>query len=242
VRDQIHPAEDPANARYREALEGWARIAPDLWVWDYAVSFHDHYALPLPNLRTFAPDLRAYRDLGVDGLFVQFDFPLGGELHDLKVWVLAKLAEDPERDPAALVREFTNGFYGPAGRHVRRYLRLMEAAADEAGARIAADAEPEDFRWLDDETLGRAAEIFDKAERAARHDAVAVRRVREARAALDWAILRFASEGAFDRRAVAARLRTTWTGLAERRLAPGPRRPVLERIDEVLPPPGAKRP
>lgn len=235
VRDQIRSALDPGNGAYREALERWAAIAPGLWVWDYAVTYHDRFALPLPNLRTFGPDLRWYREIGVDGLFYQFDFPLGGDLHDLKVWVLAKLAEDPRRDSDALVREFTGGFYGPAGRHIRRYIRLMETAADASGARIGAGAEPSDFRWLDDETLGRAAAIFDKAERAARHDTVVLRRVREARAAVDWAVLRFASEGSFDRREVAARLRRSWIGEAESRLAPDARDRVVEWIDEVIP-------
>ncbi len=119
VRDQIRPASDPGNARYRGALERWAALAPGFWVWDYALSFHDRFALPFPNLRTFGPDLRTYRDLGVSGLFVQFDPGLGGELHDLKVWVLAKLAEDPDRDSNALVREFLRGYYGPAARHLR---------------------------------------------------------------------------------------------------------------------------
>lgn len=234
VRDQIRPASDPGNARYLRALERWAAAAPGFWVWDYALSFHDRFALPYPNLRTFGPDVRAYRDLGASGLFVQFDPGLGGELHDLKVWVLAKLAEDPDRDADALVREFLRGYYGPAARHLRNYLRLTERAADDAEAVIRADASPKDFRFLDADYLQRASLLLDKAERSVRADPVRARRVRHARAPLDWAVLAFAPEGAFDRKRVEARLRTSWKEIVESRVPASLRAETLAAADDAL--------
>jgi hypothetical protein len=235
IRDPIRPLSDPGNDRSRNWLEEWAELAPDLWVWDYGITYHDRFGLPLPNLRTFGPDLRAYRDFGVDGLYVQFDFPLGGEMHDLKVWVLAKLLEDPDRDPGGLIREFTNGFYGPAGRRIRSYLRLTERAADRTGTRLTADAVPLDYGWLDDEFLSRATSLFDKAEKSVRHDPVLTQRVRWARTALDWAVLRFGTPEHFDRASVISRLRRSWEEQAILRLTPPKREVVLERIRDVFP-------
>ncbi len=234
VRDQIRPASDPGNARYLRALDRWATVAPGFWVWDYALSFHDRFALPFPNLRTFGPDLRAYRDLGAAGLFVQFDAGLGGELHDLKVWVLAKLVEDPERDTDRLVREFLRGYYGPAARHIRTYVRLTERAADEAGAVIRADASPKDFRFLGIDYLERASTLFDKAERSVAADPVRTRRVRHARAPVDWAVLAFAPEGTFDRDRVEARLRMSWKEIVESRVPANLRAETLAAVDEGL--------
>jgi hypothetical protein len=234
VRDQIRPVSDPGNARYRDALERWAAAAPGFWVWDYALPFHDRFALPFPNLRVFGPDLRAYRDLGASGIFVQFDPGLGGEMHDLKVWVLAKLAEDPDRDADALVREFLRGYFGPAARHLRNYVRLTERAADDTKAVIRADAQPADFRFLDVDFLQRASLLFDKAERSVRSDPVRARRVRHARAPLDWAVLAFGPAGTFDRTKVAARLRAAWTEIVKARVPQGQREESLAFVDEAL--------
>ena len=189
-RDYSKPFEAPENAKWREALEGWANGTSHLEVWDYTVVWGAAGELPLPNLSFMARDYRAYRALGVEGLLVQHPFPVLADLRDLKLWVQLKLLEDPARDHAALIRSFTDGYYGRAGKSVRRYVEDLTRAARRHPALVRYGAEPESYAWLKDaEFLRRAHGRFDRAERAVDGDAELVRRVRHARLSLDRATL-----------------------------------------------------
>ncbi len=188
-RDYLHGLRDPRNRAYRDAVRGWARVAPHLWIWDYLVTFADVPELPRPNLRYLAGDLRFYRRVGVQGMFVQADQPVVADLRDLKIWVLAHLLEDPSRSPEALIREFSDGYYGPAGASVRSYLRLLRTAARRFDGPVRFDTEPSGYGYLDASFFREAYRRFDRAERAVHGDAVLSRRVREARLSLDRALL-----------------------------------------------------
>jgi hypothetical protein len=178
----------PENREYREGVKAWSRIAPNLWIWDYSVTF-GFADLPLPNLFHFARDCRFYRRHGVQGMFVQHEHPITADLRDLKLWVLAKLLEDPDRDPAQLVREFTDGFYGPAAGPIRSYLELLRRAASERPCFVRFEARPEEYRYLDLQFLVAASRMFDGARAAVAGDSVLLQRVHHARLSLDRAIL-----------------------------------------------------
>jgi hypothetical protein len=155
-----------------------------------------------------AHDLRYYRDIGVEGIFLQHDFPAAMDMRDLKLWVLSKLLEDPGRDHGQLVMEFTDGFYGPAGRFVRRYLDLLECRAERQEGFIGHQAEIADHGYLDRSFLLRAQRIFEKAGRRVRGDATLTRRLNSARLVLDRATL-WRWPGSLDRDAVLARYRNS---------------------------------
>lgn len=228
-RDQAKGALDPANARYRRAVEGWATIAPGMWIWDYGTTFHDRFGLPFANVRHFGEDLRWYRSIGVDGIYVQHDFPIGADMHDLKVWVQAKLLEDPDRSGESLLAEFTRGYYGAASRYVRKYLKLVAEASDAGGGFLPADADPEEFLYFTPEFLAEASALFDRAERSVRRDPVVSRRVRHARLALDWAVLQYGPRPVSRR--VVERVRRTWKEQVDLRVPPEERAGALATFE-----------
>lgn len=180
---------DPENRKVRDAFLGWRRAAKHLWTWDYSATIGNYHELPLPTLANAARDLRWYRDQGVEGVFVEADYPISAHLRDLKVWVLLKLLEDPRRDLDALVREFTDGYYGPAGPRIRDYLEYLEQAAGRRPARIVMEPDPWDYEYLDAEFFRTAYRIFDEAAASVRDDPARSRRVRHARLSLDRAAL-----------------------------------------------------
>lgn len=231
-RDQAKGVLDPANARYRKAVEGWAKIAPAMWIWDYGTTFHDRFGLPFANVRHFGEDLRWYRSLGVEGLFVQHDFPIGADMHDLKVWVQAKLLEDPDRNDESLVAEFTRGYYGAASRYVRKYIKLVAEVSDAEGGFLPADADPEEFLYFTPEFLAEASALFDRAERSVRRDPVVSRRVRHARLALDWAVLEYGPRPVPKR--VVDRVRRTWREQVDLRVPPEGRAGALAAVEGAL--------
>jgi hypothetical protein len=193
-------------------------VARHRHVWDYAVTFGESpNNFPLPNLPALAADLRYYRQQGIEGIFLQVDHPSLSDLRDLKVWVLAKLLEDPGQDLAALILEFTESFYGAAGADIRTYLDELLAVARSSRAVIEYPTEAEQYTYLDRAFLARAHSTFDRAEARVAGDAGLRARVRRARISLDRATLWLWREvfgplpqaGGLDARRLAERLRST---------------------------------
>ncbi len=232
-RDFSKSVVDKANSKYRDAVLGWASITKHLWIWDYAVTFGVDNGLPLASYRDYAPDLRFYLRQGVEGMFIQHEYPIAGDLRDLKVWMTVKLLENPWRDPNRLIDEFSEGFYGRAGRHVRRYLRALERAEARRPCTIGVNAEPADYRFIDLDFVLEANRIFDRAERDVRDDPVLSRRVRHARLSLDYATL--ARFGELARQARASSRRGARSPLDRDRIAARYRRTWLEQIDLRIP-------
>lgn len=232
-RDFSKPYGAPQNAAWRRALEGWARGTEHLVVWDYTVVWGEAGELPLPNLSFMARDYRTYRALGAEGVLSEHAFPVLADLRDLKLWVQLKLLEDPEQDEGALIRTFTDGYYGRGGTFIRRYVRELARAAARHPGFVAYGAKPEAYAWLfEPRFMAGAHRLFDRAERAVADDPVLVQRVRHARLSLDRATLvlwpalaeRIGGDAELARRLgldaprVAARYRDTALAEAERRL------------------------
>lgn len=188
-RDFSKPVTRYAHREYRWAIEGWGRVTSHLRIWDYSVTFGSGAEMPLANLKVIAEDFRYYLGHGVEGVYIQHDPPVRADLRDLKVWVVLKLLEDPYRDVDALVREFTDGFYGPAGETVRAYLARLERAIKYRPSAIGYPVAPTDYRWLTPRFLREAQGLFDEAERRAAGDAEITRRLRFARLSIDRATL-----------------------------------------------------
>ena len=185
----ILPITHPRNQAFRQNLDEWSKITNNLRVWDYAVTF-TYPGLPMPTTPTYPTDLRYWKERNIEGIFVEHEFPTLADMRDFKVWLLCKLYEDPYRDYDALVKEFTDGFYGPAGVHVRRYIYALHNEAERVGKAKGYEdinwtvpAKP--YNYLSVDFLIRANQMFDEAARAAGDDAVLQRRVRHARLSLD---------------------------------------------------------
>jgi hypothetical protein len=232
------------NAEFRDAIDAWSRVTQHLWIWDYAVVFFgDDRNLPIPSYRYYAQDFRFYRDHGVSGLFVQHWFPIAADLRDLKVWLYLKLMENPDLDQKALIRDFTDGYYGKAAAAVRRYLDFLEATADKHPGYIGAESNAKAFTYVDADFVVRAESAFDRAEGQVRREPVLLRRVRHARLTVDYALLllgpdvdlaaaaRRAGVPAPERLAVAERYQRTWNEQIELRVEPEHRQAMRDDID-----------
>jgi hypothetical protein len=232
-REFLRPVTHRSNRKLRRTIERWAKHTSHLRIWGYTVTFgHTPNNLPLPNLRVIAEDFRYYREQKIEGLFIQHDHPVHADMRDLKLWIVFKLAEDPTRDLDALIRDFTDGFYGPAGGTVREYLAALERAARRTPSSIRHPTEASQYRYLTPEFLRRAHALFDRAEDEVRGNRTLTRRVRHARLTLDRATLLLwdasltappgsAEDGApLDPDRVARRYRKTAIEQAKRRLPP----------------------
>ncbi|MFH1922162.1 MAG: DUF4838 domain-containing protein [Planctomycetota bacterium] len=177
-------AAGPHNEKFREDVRGWSAIAPQLYVWNYVTNF-SNFLLPHPNMRALAEDVRFLVANKTLGLFEQGDaYSTTGDFIRLRTWVLAHLLWDPSRDQAALIREFAEGYYGPAAPYLLQYLDLAHDAVEESGAYLRCFT-ADTSSWLTLDVLNRATRLFDQAAAAVADDPVLARRVDRERLPLD---------------------------------------------------------
>jgi len=139
--DFARPMTDRANRAFFADLVGWGKLCQRLYVWDYVTNFN-HFLRPQPNVFVLGPNVKAFAGHGVRGIFEQGSYQSpGGDMAELKAWVLAKLLWNPRRDPEALIAEFLRGYFGPAGPQVRKYLEAMHQDALVLGQAVGCGAE-----------------------------------------------------------------------------------------------------
>lgn len=114
------------NRAFLDDLQGWGAIAPHLYIWDYTTAF-TQYSLPVPNFRTAKPHIQDFVANKAIGMMEEGDYQTKcGEFNELKAYLLAKLMWDSEADPEAIVKDFTDGYYGPAGKYIRKYIGFAD--------------------------------------------------------------------------------------------------------------------
>ncbi|NLS93816.1 MAG: DUF4838 domain-containing protein [Planctomycetaceae bacterium] len=177
------------NEAFRRDIEGWSKIAPQLFIWDYVTNF-SNYLVPHPNMRVLGPNVRYFVDNHTIGLFEQGDAQSTiGDFVRLRAWLLAHLMWNPTLDEKALIDEFLKGYYGPAAPFLREYLDVIHDAGEKSGVYLRCFmSDTSSYLTLDD--LNRATRLFAKAGEAVADDPVLARRVRRERLPLDHVWLR----------------------------------------------------
>jgi hypothetical protein len=182
------------NARFREDIEGWSRIAPQLIIWDYVKNSADYLA-PHPNYHVLAPNIRYFVKNNAIGIFAQGDaFCRVGDFVRFRAWFLAHLLWNPGADDRQLAAEFLGGYYGKAGPYLVEYLDLMSNAVRRSGIylkhhelRLHPDKTPV---WLTLDDMNRATQLFEQALAAVADEPQLAERVRRERLPLDHVWLR----------------------------------------------------
>ena len=222
------PTSAPENTPFRETLQSWAKIAPQLNVWHYTYGV-DRFFLGFPAAITWAQaeNYRRYAQSHVVGVFAEYEFGIWQDMQDYKCWMIAKLMEDPQRDFAATRVTFLRGYYGAAAPHIGEYLTLLEEGARHTRAHVDWQSPPEAATYLTPEFFRQAEALFNRAEQAVSSDPVKSRRVRHARLALDRTLVY-----------LHARLPATDAGLAREVPAAAERyrRAWQEQVDLRFPP------
>ena len=170
------PMGDDRNQMLRDDLEGWAAISDRLQIWDYVDNFT--YPVPHPNLRVLGPNVRYYANHGVTQLFNEV-VPVAGwpGFSELRLWLLAKLMWDAQVDDQALIEDFCQGYYGPAGDAILAYLDVIHDAVEVTDDHLGLSSRP-DAEFLSFATLEAGWRHMRAAEEAVAADPVLRKRVR----------------------------------------------------------------
>ena len=114
------------NLSFAKDLDDWGKIAQHLYIWDYVTDFSE-YCLPVANWKTIQPHIQDFRDNHAIGILEEGDYQTTScELREMRTWILSKLMWNPDADMDALIKDFTDGYYGAAGPYIREYLDLED--------------------------------------------------------------------------------------------------------------------
>ena len=185
------PLEHERNASFRDDIQGWSKICNRLYIWDYTTNFN-HYMRPHPNLRVIGPNIRFFVNNGVKGIFEQGAYSsYGSDMAELRAWMLAKLLWNPNQDDRKLMREFLEGYYGPAAGQVEAYLNGIGDSVEKSGYYLRClpgnDPAPS---FLPFEVLAEGWKHLTAAEKAAEGQEAIANRVRVAQLPVLYAVLR----------------------------------------------------
>jgi hypothetical protein len=154
------PLYAPSNQAFADDIRGWNKLTKRLYVWDYCTDFAN-YLQPQPDYFSLGPTLAWLSKNGAKGVFEEGDYTSsGGDMAELKAWVIAQMLWDPNQDPDALVDEFLKGYYGAASGPIREYLKLMTDAAQGAHVSFAMGG---DAPFLNYDVMSQARKLWSKA-------------------------------------------------------------------------------
>ncbi len=181
----------PGNKDFAEDIIAWGKITKKLYIWDYTTNFH-HYLLPFPNLDAIVPNVKFFVRHGAKGILFQGSHTTrAAEFSQLRMWVLARAAWDPENaDGPALINEFVDNYYGAAAPWIKKYIDIIHSPgrADPAmSVRIAGGL---DAPWLTPEVIAAGMTTLLDAERAVANDPVLLQRVQHALLPISYVLLK----------------------------------------------------
>lgn len=185
------PLQDNASGRdFMKALEGWSKISDNIFVWDYGINF-DGTTTPFPNFHIIQPNIQTFRDHNVKMHFSQIAANRGGDMAELRTWLVSKLMWNPDADVDSLTSVFLNGYYGAAAPYIGKYLNLLEGSL--VGSRTPLwiyDSPVTHKDGMLNPMMRRAYnQLFDRAEQAVAADSALLVRVQRSRLSLQYSEL-----------------------------------------------------
>lgn len=191
--------EDPESEDFVRDVKEWGKIAKDIIVWDYVVQFNNLIS-PFPNLHVLQPNVKFFADHGVNALFKQGNREVGGEFAALRAYMLSKFLWNPNENADAVMNDFLQGYYGPAGTYIRQYIDRMREALLSSGQPLKIFGTPIQAAsgYLSPDLIKEYGKIFEQAEKAVSHDSQLLERIRIARQPLEFAIMEQAKKNFAD--------------------------------------------
>jgi len=182
IESKRHRPVFETDTAFSRDLRNWGALAKDILIWDYNIQF-SNLVSPFPNLHTIKPNLDFFTDNHVNAFFMQSNSQVGGEMAELRAYLILNLLWNPDADDDVIITDFTNGYYGAAGKYIKQYITEMRDALLKSDFRLDIFGSPESAKdsYLSAEMMDKYNQLFDDAEKAVENDAELLRRVRIAR-------------------------------------------------------------
>ncbi len=180
---------DKSAATFRRNLEGWKKMTPNIFVWDYYTQF-TNYLAPFPDVLNIPDNIDFYQRNNVKGVFAQ----QGGEnwvyQNDLKSYVLSKKLWNSQKDEDELIDEFLTARYGKAMPLIKTYLHKISSYVKQSGRNLDIYGNPvnEYNSYLTPEIMDECSRLFDRAETIADNEKIA-KNIQKLRLSFDYTYL-----------------------------------------------------
>ncbi len=177
---------DGSRSDFITDLRNWGKVCDRVYIWDYTTCFA-HYPAPHPNWHVLQPNMRAFRDNHVKGVFEQANGASRGgtDFNELREYVISRLLWDPDTDVARHIREFTDCYYGPAAPFVRQYIDELCGVAERENIHVGFN-DNLDTPLFRPEVLDRLQACLDRAAEAVAGDPLRLWRIGKAGLSLRW--------------------------------------------------------
>ncbi len=186
---------DGSRSDFITDLRNWGKVCDRVYIWDYTTCFA-HYPAPHPNWHVLQPNMRAFRDNHVKGVFEQANGASRGgtDFNELREYVISRLLWDPDTDVARHIREFTDCYYGPAAPFVRQYIDELCGVAERENIHVGFN-DNLDTPLFRPEVLDRLQACLDRAAEAVAGDPLRLWRIGKAGLSLRWVRLKRGTMG-----------------------------------------------
>ncbi len=190
---EVTLTENKSGQEFMKNMEGWSKISNNIFVWDYGINF-DNYISPFPNFFILQPNMKLFKQNGVNMHFSQIASIKGGDFSELRSYVVSKLLWNVDIDVDAVIHSFLKGYYGNAAPYLYKYLVLQEGALLGSKVPLWIYDTPVTHKngMLSKTLLKRYNELFDEAEQAVAGNVILLNRVRQSRLPIQFAELEIA--------------------------------------------------
>jgi len=191
------PLTDNASGQhFMKALEGWAKISDNIFVWDYGINF-DNYVSPFPNFHILQTNMQLFRKNNVNMHFSQIASVKGGDFSELRSYLVSKLLWNVDCNVDSVMQSFLNGYYGAAGPFLYQYIKIQQGAllGSNIGLWIYDTPITHKSGMLNPNLIKTYRKLFDDAEKAVRNDSIRLKRVWQQRLTIQYAELEIARTG-----------------------------------------------
>ncbi|NCC10352.1 MAG: DUF4838 domain-containing protein [Bacteroidia bacterium] len=205
---EVSLTENASGQEFTKALEGWAKLTDNIFVWDYGINF-DNYLAPFPNFHILQDNIQLFKKNHVTMHFSQIAGSRGGDFAELRTYLVSKLMWNAEANVDSLTHHFLNGYYGEAGKYLYQYIKVMEGALIGSGQRLWIYDSPVSHKhgMLKPELMRRYNRLFDQAEQAVGGQPQLLARVQRTRLPLQYSELEIArTEPSMDAEAIRPKL------------------------------------
>lgn len=145
IESERHKPVFQTDTAFSNDLKNWGKLSKDILIWDYDIQF-SNLVSPFPNLHTIKPNLDFFTGNNVNAFFMQSNSQVGGEMAELRAYLISKLLWNPDADDNTIIDDFVNGYYGDAGPYIRQYIDDMHNALLESGHHLGIFGSPEEAK------------------------------------------------------------------------------------------------
>ncbi|MFA6929232.1 MAG: DUF4838 domain-containing protein [Lentisphaeria bacterium] len=183
------PLTDNDNTYFHDLLKDWSKIAKNIRIWDYNITYGSCNEMPYNSEDSYQADMQLLHHYKVNQIFTEFEEPAISDCRDYKLYLKTSLLADTEADVNALKKEFTSTFYGPAANIFLQYRERLKKSQQARKTYLGMYPSINSFTHLDLSTITAAQELFDQGATLLKNDPSLLKRWDSARLSLDRATL-----------------------------------------------------